>query len=77
MIEQFIYELGKAVNGMVSAVTSMVPQAPSDGMSPRPQSITGNVVINRETATRQTVPAGYAASQNGQASGSRYGLKFN
>lgn len=76
MFEDIIYGIGKTVNDIVGAIYSMTPQAGTQRYV-SPQSVVGNVVINRETATRQTVAPGYAAAVNGQASGARYGLKFN
>ena len=76
MFEDIVYNVGKVVNDMVSALYSAVPQSTGVRGQAYTQSV-GGVVINRETATRQAIPTSYAASQNGQASGSRYGLKFN
>ncbi len=76
MFEDIVYNVGKTVNDMISAIYSAVPQSTTQRYV-APQSVVGNVVINRETATRQTVAPGYAAAMNGQVSGARYGLEFN
>ena len=71
MFEDIVYNVGKTVNDMVSAIYSAVPQSQGVRDQAYTQPVVSGVVINRETATRQTVAPGYAAAMNGQASGAR------
>lgn len=77
MFEDIVYNVGKTVNDVIGAVFSMVPQSSEYRPPYEKSAVRGGVVVNRETAAAQAVPASYAASQNGRASGGRYGLKFN